>query len=99
MDIILEVVDTFVFDKVYAYLLPAQQIPMSSSDYAVDGLNKTAEIISTAWSYVPATSYLTLQPRAEAWMSAWPRDYILRQFISLFAITWSVYPTLWISYI
>lgn len=94
MDIVLEVCDTFAFDHLYSYLFPLKQVAYSS-EFLNNGLNKTvertAEAIGNAWSYTPSTSYLTLTPSAAAYATSWPRDYILRQFLSLFAITWYVY--------
>ncbi|OBT48096.1 hypothetical protein VE00_00945 [Pseudogymnoascus sp. WSF 3629] len=86
MDIVLEVVDTFALDYAYAYLLPAGPAPF---DLAGSGLkNQTLDTLASTWIYEPASTYLNFAPSAAAYMSAWPRDYIWRQFISLFAITW-----------
>ena len=90
MDLILEVVDQYAFDYAYAYLLPAKSIEVSS-EFLANGANRTAEIIGNAWSYTPASTYLwSMIPTAAAYESAWPRDYIVRQFLSLWAITWYV---------
>jgi lathosterol oxidase len=43
---------------------------------------------SAQWHYTPATVYITLPPGKAAFASAWPRDNIYRQAISLFLITW-----------
>ena len=88
MDIVLEVVDTFALDHVYAYLLPNTNAHYNQ--YLADGVNKTVEAVSNAWEWTPASEYFNVAPGPAAWASAWPRDYILRQFISLFAITWFV---------
>ena len=40
------------------------------------------------YQYQPATQYLQLEPSEWAYMSAWPRDSIFRQAVSLFFITW-----------
>lgn len=89
MDIVLEVVDTFALDYAYAYLLPAGPAPydLAATDLKNQTLKAVASSAST-WIYEPASTYLNFAPSAAAYMSAWPRDYIWRQFISLFAITW-----------
>ncbi|KAI9832067.1 MAG: c-5 sterol desaturase [Phylliscum demangeonii] len=40
------------------------------------------------YQYHPSTQYLQLQPSEWAYLSAWPRDHVLRQAISLYLITW-----------
>ncbi|KAF4816915.1 putative Delta(7)-sterol 5(6)-desaturase [Colletotrichum siamense] len=84
MDIVLEVVDTFVGDKIYASLLPAGAAPY---DFPHTAANATAQPLST-WQYKPATHWLHLEPSEAAYMSAWPRDNMYRQFTSLFLVTW-----------
>lgn len=89
MDIVLEVCDAYGLDYAYAYLFPAKNLAI---DTFSNGVNKTVEAIGNAWTYEPASSYITTTPSVAAYMSSWPRDYIWRQFISLFSITWYVYP-------
>ncbi|KAK1979758.1 fatty acid hydroxylase superfamily protein [Colletotrichum cereale] len=84
MDVVLEVVDTFVGDKLYAALLPAHA---ASYDFPHHAANATAQLLSI-WHYKPSTYMLYLGPSEAAYMSAWPRDTILRQFTSLFLVTW-----------
>ncbi|GJC90533.1 putative delta(7)-sterol 5(6)-desaturase [Colletotrichum liriopes] len=84
MDVVLEVVDTFVGDKLYAALLPAHAAPY---DFPHHAANATAQPLST-WQYKPSTHMLYLEPSEAAHLSAWPRDNIFRQFTSLFLITW-----------
>jgi lathosterol oxidase len=86
MDIVLEVCDTFALDYAYASLLPAKPAPY---DLLKDGIsNSTVAAALSTWQYTPATSYFTLQPSDAAYLSAWTRDNIFRQFISLFLIVW-----------
>lgn len=77
MDIVLDVVDTFAFDRLYATVLPA---------------NKPAndELLATYNQNVGR--YVALQPSRWALLSSWPRDDIHRQALSLFLITWCVEP-------
>ncbi len=85
MDIVLELVDTFALDYVYAAAYPARPAPF---DYLhAGGINATAQAFST-WQYKPATHFFSVEPSQAAYMSAWPRDNIYRQFLSLFFITW-----------
>lgn len=85
MDIVLEVADTFLLDRLYAKLVPAGPAPY---DLSKDDIATNASTTASLWQYKPATSVFTLLPSPEAYMSAWPRDNLLRQFISLFFITW-----------
>jgi hypothetical protein len=87
MDIALELADTFFFDKVYAALLPAPPAPY---DYPDLKANTTGQTFST-WQYKPATQLFSLEPSQAAYMSAWPRDHIVRQYIGCFLITWYAY--------
>lgn len=87
MDIVLEVLDTYAFDYAYAYFLPAKPAPYGFGD--VNGANSTAQTLSS-WQYKPATHLFSLEPSQAAYMSAWPRDNIYRQAISLYLITWFV---------
>jgi len=83
MDIVLEVTDTFLGDRLFAWALPLRPIPY---DYPQMG-NGTDQIYSS-WQYTPATQYLYLEPSEAAYKSAWPRDNLYRQAISLYLITW-----------
>lgn len=84
MDIALEILDTFAFDYAYAALLPARSAPYGLPNIDIGG-NATA---LSAWTYKPTSFLFTLEPSRYAYMSAWPRDKLARQYISLFLITW-----------
>lgn len=72
MDVFLDVLDTFVFDRLYAAILPDTTTTPESS-----GLhNRHVQL------YVP------LQPSQWADSSLWKRDDLLRQGTSLFLIIW-----------
>lgn len=86
MDIVLEVIDTFIGDHIYAKFFPAEVLQNESGPVS----NSTDEQPSSTWSYEPATAYLHLEPSKAAYMSAWPRDNIYRQATSLFLTTWCV---------
>jgi lathosterol oxidase len=94
MDLVLEGFDTYLFDPVYASLYPV--VPRGN---IYSGLNGNASaagaILGDApaprfnnWEYKPASQYLSFQPLSWAYESSWQRDEPLRQFISLFVITW-----------
>lgn len=92
MDIVLEVFDTFLGDRIYAALLPASLSSSTTFLAGKDDANSTLSFFGDAQSYVyePASTYLYLEPSKYAYMSAWPRDNIYRQTISLYFITWYV---------
>jgi Delta7-sterol 5-desaturase len=90
MDIVLEFFDTFFADRLYATILPVSVL--SSVDAFVAKNNATLPHVlfseSHNFVYKPATKYIYLEPSRHAYMSAWSRDNICRQALSLFLITW-----------
>lgn len=81
MDVILDVLDTLVFDRLYAAVLPrhsatkiAHYFPSNSTELAT--LNESVN------------RYFALSPSKWATQSILPRDHLLRQSLSLFLITW-----------
>lgn len=90
MDIVLEVFDTFVFDRLYSAILPS---PSAQYGFKAGPSNVTYSMqvpAVSAYEYHPASAYLTLEPSEYAYMSRWNRDNIFRQATSLFLITWYV---------
>ncbi|KMU78555.1 C-5 sterol desaturase desaturase [Coccidioides immitis RMSCC 3703] len=87
MDVVLEVLDTFLFDYLYALAAPASQLGPLAYSQIPDGLNKTASAAG-GFFYRPASQYLYLEPSKYAYMSALQRDNVYRQGFSLFIITW-----------
>jgi lathosterol oxidase len=77
MDVVLDVLDTFVFDKLYALLLPAKSFDLLDQDSVVDYNSHI-------------NRYVTLTPSQYAVESSLARDNILRQFLSLFITIWLV---------
>ncbi|GKT43810.1 putative delta(7)-sterol 5(6)-desaturase [Colletotrichum spaethianum] len=59
MDVVLEVVDTFVGDKLYAALLPAHAAPYDFPHHP--SANATAQPLST-WQYKPRRTCSTSSP-------------------------------------
>ncbi|KAF4975781.1 hypothetical protein FZEAL_7474 [Fusarium zealandicum] len=86
MDIVLEVVDTFVADYPYAYFHPKRPAPYDFPA-ASNSTDSFAQVFPS-WTYKPATEFLTLEPSEAAYMSAWDRDNPLRQALTLYLITW-----------
>ena len=84
MDVVLEVLDTFGFDWLYATLLPA------SSPFNAGRFHDVSNSSLPSMLYKPASQYLKLEPSQYAYMSALPRDNVWRQGITLYLITWSV---------
>ena len=79
MDIVLELFDTYLFDRIYSTLLPVSG-PLS--------LKQAGQDVVSQYSYQPASQILGFPPTEWAYRSAWPRDNIYRQALSLFLITW-----------
>jgi len=95
MDIVLEIFDGLVFDRMYAILAP-----VSSSSYLSIVQNATTSTFSSMregatvtpehqYIYRPASQLISLEPSVWAYRSSFPRDNICRQAFSLFLITWS----------
>lgn len=90
MDVVLEVFDTFALDRFWAIVHPAVSLVFYDSvqdGYANATFSKAGEV-HNAYQYSPATQLFSLEPSVWAYRSAWPRDNIYRQIISLYLITW-----------
>lgn len=87
MDIVLELSDTYLFDYIYAWALPARSAP-----YHHPGKAPISAAIASTWGYTPATAFFSTQPSQAAYMSAWTRDNVYRQGFSLFLILWFAAP-------
>ncbi|OJJ43723.1 hypothetical protein ASPZODRAFT_135732 [Penicilliopsis zonata CBS 506.65] len=90
MDIVLEIWDTFLGDRLYSTLLPLSLQSSVSSPGLVNLSNSTLALFgaSSPFVYEPATALFSLEPSQYAYMSAWPRNNIYRQFLSFFLIVW-----------
>lgn len=76
MDVFLDVLDTFFFDRLYALVLPA-------TNSVEDAVRESQKLYNqNIGRYVP------LAPSAYVDASMWKRDDILRQATSLFLIAW-----------
>lgn len=90
MDVVLELADTFLFDPLYATLLPAATHAFTSNA-TTSSLREepTAYALPhTTWQYEPSTQFFSVTPSKYAYMSQWPRDDWRRQLLSLYLITW-----------
>jgi Delta7-sterol 5-desaturase len=103
MDLVLEIADHLFLDKVYAKLIPASAFAGSVNSTLLSvasSLNSSLPVLTagepslSAWSNI--ISYLPHPPLPEIFapavssapqVSAWPRDYIPRQLLSLLMIT------------
>lgn len=82
MDVILEVADQFLWDHLYAFVHPARPAPY---DYPNQLANATTH---STWQYKPSTAFINLTPSSAAYASAWDRENIYRQSISMFLMIW-----------
>ncbi|PIA92048.1 C-5 sterol desaturase [Cercospora beticola] len=103
MDVVLEVFDTFLFDRIYANALPispsvstfdpvstlaASLKGFASNESAFNNFSQEASLARSTWQWEPSNSYFSLQPSEFAYLSRWDRDNIYRQFLSFYIITW-----------
>jgi lathosterol oxidase len=83
MDIVLECFDKYIFDHIYAAALPAAA-PTHFNQTGAEWNPKAA----SSWQWEPASALLSFQPTDAAYKSAWTRDNLYRQLITLYLITW-----------
>lgn len=81
MDVLLDVLDTFLLDRFYATILPKS----TTDPFQWTPTNGT-EIPHSLNERV--NRYRPLEPSEWATESFLPRDHIVRQFLSLFAVSW-----------
>jgi len=90
MDIVLEIADTFLFDPLYATLLPTSA-PAFAANATLSSVKEEPTGYASphaTWQYEPSTAYFSVQPSKYAYMSQWPRDDWRRQLLTLYLITW-----------
>jgi lathosterol oxidase len=91
MDVVLEIADAFIFDPLYATLLPAASSQHLVANATFSSFKEEPTAFArplAAWQYEPSTHYFTIEPSKYAYMSAWPRDDWRRQALTLYLITW-----------
>lgn len=107
MDVVLELFDTYVFDRLYATVLPIRSSvssfnPISTISASFKGYDANAtfdpsviladgNLARSGWQFEPASQFFSFQPSEYAWQSRWDRDNIYRQAVSFYLITWSVH--------
>ncbi|MCJ1307018.1 c-5 sterol desaturase [Agyrium rufum] len=88
MDVVLDLFETFLFDRLYATLLPSSKVNATASyahDVATSTFTSMREMATPA--YQPPSQFLHIEPSKYAYMSAWPRENLYRQGLSLYTIT------------
>ncbi|KAK5162384.1 c-5 sterol desaturase [Oleoguttula sp. CCFEE 6159] len=95
MDVVLEVFDTFLFDRLYAAVHPASPAiaayhGLQNTKFSPNATLSSAREAGTAaaYNYQPASQYFSFEPSDLAYMSQWTRDNMWRQALSLYLITW-----------
>ncbi|GAB1217880.1 Delta(7)-sterol 5(6)-desaturase erg3B [Aspergillus terreus] len=84
MDVLLDVLDTFVFDRLYATLFPVSPAVLHSQ--TTHGVSQNGTELASVNTHI--NRYISLEPSEWAAKSTWSRDNIYRQFLSLFLMTW-----------
>ncbi|KAF2086958.1 C-5 sterol desaturase [Saccharata proteae CBS 121410] len=96
MDVVLEGMDAYIFDYLYAYAFPAKSAasyapPPMGANATLSSMRETPTMLSpggNTWKWEPASEYLNFEPSQYAYMSSMPRDDLYRQFFTLFLVTW-----------
>ena len=85
MDIVLELIDTFIADNAYAYFFPIQ---LGSSVLPKETVANSSIREISPWKWQPATKLFHVEPSQNAYMSSLTRDNPYRQLVTLYLITW-----------
>src|SRR5437016_2704955 len=96
MDLVLKIADDLILDRVWAKLVPL-------SAFGIDSLNATTKFLpltssSSTWSQLVShlphpplschdSASIYTNPQSQPFVSAWPRDYVPRQLLSLSLLT------------
>lgn len=87
MDILLEVFDTFLFDRFWSIVYPTSTL--NYQEHAAKDTTATFSSMRELPTAIHAsTQFFQLAPSRYAFMSQWPRDNIWRQLFTLYLITW-----------
>lgn len=87
MDIILEVFDTFLFDRFWATVYPASSFKYTKN-VVKDATSTFSSMRELPTPIHSSTQFFHLAPSQFAYMSEWPRDNVWRQFFTLYLIIW-----------
>ncbi|KAL8889148.1 MAG: hypothetical protein Q9215_003537 [Flavoplaca cf. flavocitrina] len=88
MDIVLDVFDTFLFDRLYATAFPRSFVAGASPKVVEDATATFSSMRELPTAVRSLKQFWNLEPSQYAVLSAWPRDNIWRQTLSLYLITW-----------
>jgi Delta7-sterol 5-desaturase len=88
MDLVLELFDTYLFDYMYAFVLPAHHPHPALKNSTATFSSMREGPTPSQYVFHPASEYLSFPPSDWAYKSVWARDDIYRQAVSLFLITW-----------
>ena len=88
MDIVLDVFDTFLFDRLYATAFPRSFVAGASPKVIEDATATFSSMRELPTAVRSLNQFWNLEPSQYAVLSAWPRDNIWRQTLSLYLITW-----------
>ncbi|OCK84815.1 hypothetical protein K432DRAFT_344481 [Lepidopterella palustris CBS 459.81] len=90
MDLILEGFDRYLFDRLYAVLLPAQSPFLGLKGNATFSSTREVPVSfpGSTYQYTPASEYISFPPTEYTYMSKLHRDDWRRQALSLYIITW-----------
>ena len=89
MDVVLEVFDTFLFDRLYAVILPGVSLTSGTKQRVRNHASSTFSSVREHPTAIPRTNqFFQLEPSQYAYMSQLSRDNIWRQGLSLYLITW-----------
>ena len=76
MDVFLDILDTVILDRCYAFLSPDLTTVSQNHNFTAPHLNRHVKV------------YYPLQPSKWAEASLWKRDDLARQALSLYLVTW-----------
>lgn len=88
MDLVLEVLDTVVFDRFYATLWPLNDggVFSSTNGTSYSSITESPALINN-FHFKPSTQYFQVPPSKWAYLTTWERYNPWRQMLSLYLIT------------
>ena len=90
MDVVLEAFDSYLFDPIYARLLPAApayNALRTNSSAAFSRISEVPTAYYNNYKFKRASEYIQFTPGLSAHLTSLPRDNPFRQFLSLYLIT------------
>jgi lathosterol oxidase len=86
MDVVIEITDYLLWDRLYATVYPVSQQKLQNALNA--GPNATIANVHPGYHFEPASKYVSISPGQMAYMSEWARDDPYRQACTLFLVLW-----------